>query len=92
MAERVEIPGSERQADPQHQRVGEVDRDKPIEITVYLRPSGSLDWVDQEAGRPPSERRTMSREELAGATGASDKDVAAVRSFVGRVRPRDDGR
>ena len=83
MAERVEIPGSEREADPEHQRVGEVDRDKPIEATVYLRPSGSLDWVDQEAGRAPSERRTMSREELASATGASDEDIAAVRSFAG---------
>ncbi len=83
MAERVEIPGSARKADPQHERVGEVDRDKPIEVTVYLRPSGSLDWVDQEAGRAPSERRTMTREELANATGASDEDVAAVRSFAG---------
>ncbi len=83
MAERVEIPGSEREADPQHQRVGEVDQDKPIEVTVYLRPSGSLDWVDQEAGRAPAERRTMSREELASATGASDEDIAAVRSFAG---------
>ena len=83
MAERVEIPGSERIADPQHQPVGNVDKDKPIEVTVYLRPSGSLDWVDQEAGRPPSERRTMTRDELADATGASDEDIAAVRSFAG---------
>ncbi|HTP22091.1 MAG TPA: S53 family peptidase [Solirubrobacteraceae bacterium] len=83
MADRVEIPGSARVADPQHERVGEVDQDKPIEVTVYLRPSGSLDWVDQEAGQPPSERRTMSREELADATGASDEDIAAVRSFAG---------
>ena len=50
---------------------------------MYLRPSGSLDWVDQEAARAPAERRTMSREELAGATGASDDDIAAVRSFAG---------
>ena len=83
MAQRVEIPGSARVADPQHERVGEVDQDKPIEVTVYLRPSGSLDWVDQQAGRPPSERRTMSREELASAAGASDEDIAAVRSFAG---------
>ena len=45
-----------------------VDSDKTIDVTVYLRPSGSLDWVDQEAGRAPAERRTMSREELASAT------------------------
>ena len=83
MAERVEIPGSARKADPQHERVGEVDRDKPIEVTVYLRPSGSLEWVDHEAGRAPSQRRTMSREELVDAAGASDEDVAAVRSFAG---------
>ena len=83
MAKRVEIPGSERIADPQHQLVGNVDKDKPIEVTVYLRPSGSLDWVDEEAGRPPSERRTLSRKELADATGASDEDIAAVRSFAG---------
>ena len=82
MAQRVEIPGSGRKASPQDQRVGEVDRDKSIEVTVYLRPSAPLDWVDQEAGRPPAERRTISREELAGAHGASDEDIAAVRSFA----------
>jgi kumamolisin len=83
MAQRVEIPGSARAVDPEHQQVGAVDSDKTIEVTVYLRPSGSLDWVDQEAGRAPTERRTMSREELASATGASDEDIAAVRSFAG---------
>ncbi len=83
MAQRVEIPGSGRKASPQDQRVGEVDRDKSIEVTVYLRPSAPLDWVDQEAGRAPGDRRTMSHEELAGAHGASDQDIAAVRSFAG---------
>src|SRR3984885_2720577 len=83
MAQRVEIPGSAREADPQHPRVGGVGPDKPIEVTVYLRPSGSLDWVDQEAGKAPAERRTLSREELASATGASDEDIAAVRKFAG---------
>jgi kumamolisin len=82
-AERVEIAGSEREADPQHERVGEVDPNKQIEVTVYVRPSGSLNWVDREAERAPGERRTMSREELARATGASDADIAAVRSFAG---------
>jgi len=84
MPERVEIPGSERQAAANHPRVGEVDNDKPIDVTIYLRPSGSLDWVDQEADRPPAERRTISREELDKATGASDEDVAAVRAFAQR--------
>ena len=53
MAKRVEIPGSERIADPQHQLVGNVDKDKPIEVTVYLRPSGSLDWVDRRSRSAP---------------------------------------
>jgi kumamolisin len=52
-------------------------------VTAYVRPSGSLDWVDQEAGRALAERRTMSREELASATGATDEDIAAVRAFAG---------
>ncbi|MBV8216995.1 MAG: S53 family peptidase [Solirubrobacterales bacterium] len=82
MPERVEIPGSERQPAAQHPRVGDVDHDKPIEVTVYLRSSGSLDWVDQQADRPPAERRTISREELARETGASDEDIAAVRAFA----------
>ena len=62
---------------PEHPVVGEVDRDKTIDVTVYLRPSGSLDWVDEEAGR------TMSRSELARAHGASGEDVTLVRSFAG---------
>ena len=77
MAQRVEIPGSKRAASPQDQRVGDVDHDKSIGVTVYLRPSAPLDWVDQEAGR------TISHEELAAAHGASDADIAAVRSFAG---------
>jgi kumamolisin len=83
MEQRVEIPGSERRADPQHERVGAVDPDEPIEVTVYLRRSGSLEWVDQNADRAPAERRTISREELASAAGASDRDIAAVRAFAG---------
>ena len=62
--------------------IGDVDRGKAISVTVYLRGSGSLDWVDQEAARAPAERRTLSRSELATANGASDQDVAAVRSFA----------
>jgi kumamolisin len=62
--------------------IGEVDRARSIEVTVYLRASGSLDWVDQEAERAPGERRTVSREDLARSYGADERDVAAVRSFA----------
>jgi kumamolisin len=81
-ADRVTIPGSERHVDPTHTRVGDVDGKSDIELTVYLRPRAPVDWVDQEAARPPAERRVLSREEFAAAHGASDEDVAAVRSFA----------
>ena len=81
-AQRVEIPGSERERDPRHPRVRDADADKTIEVSVYLRPTGSLDWVDEEASRRPAERRTLSREELASSYGASEQDIAAVRSFA----------
>jgi kumamolisin len=80
--ERVEIPGSERRLDPGHPRVGDVDSDKQIEVTVYVRPSASLDWVDEEAAWPLSEQRTISREQLASGYGANPDDIAAVRSFA----------
>jgi kumamolisin len=62
--------------------IGDVDLRREISVTLYLRASGSLDWVDQEAGRAPSERRVASRSELAATYGASDEDVAAVQSFA----------
>ena len=81
-AERVEIPGSRREREPHHERVGDADSDRMIEVTVYLRPSSSLDWVDEQAERPLAERRTISREELARDHGAAEDDVAAVHRFA----------
>ncbi len=81
-SQRVEVPGSERELDPHHQRLGEVDGEEQIEVSVYVRPSASLDWIDQEARRPPAERKTISRDELASNYGASDDDIAAVRSLA----------
>ncbi len=81
-AARVEVPGSEREFDPRHARIGDADGEEQIEVTVYLRPSASLDWIDQEAGRPRAARPTLSREELAREYGAGDRDIGAVRSFA----------
>src|SRR5580658_8733129 len=80
-AERVAIPGSER-ANPEHPRVGDADPKGEAAVSVYLRPAASLDWVDQEAAKPPAERRTLTREELAGTYGASQEDVDAVKAFA----------
>src|ERR1700761_1777638 len=83
-ADRVPVPGSERQLEPGHTRIGDVDPGDEVEVTVYLRPQAPVDWVDEEATRPPAQRRTLSREEWASAHGASAQDIAAVRAFAER--------
>ena len=81
-ADRVPVPGSVRQLVPGHTRVGDVDLDADLEITVYVRPRAAVDWVDDEAARPPAERRRVSRQEWAAAHGASDEDLDAVSAFA----------
>jgi kumamolisin len=81
-ADRVPIPGSEREPVPEHPRVGDPEPQSTVEITVYLRPAAPLDWIDEEAKRPPAERRILSREELARAHGARKEDIDAVRAFA----------
>jgi kumamolisin len=81
---RVPVPGSERQIEPGHRRVGAVDPQAEVDITVYVRPQAPLDWVDAEAARPPAERRVLTREEWARTHGASEEDLAAVRAFAER--------
>jgi kumamolisin len=79
---RVPIAGSERSHDPAHPRVGDAPPDKQIEVTVYVRAAAPLDWVDVEAQRPPGERRTLTREQLAAEHGAREADLDAVRAFA----------
>ena len=81
-SDRVPIPGSERHVEPDHTRVGDVDGTSEVELTLYLRPRAPVDWVDQEAARPPAQRRVLSREQWSAAHGATDQDVAAVRAFA----------
>src|SRR6201996_3835975 len=83
-ADRVPVPGSERQIEPGHTRIGDVDPRAEVDVTVYLRPQTPVGWVDQEASRPPAERRRLSREEWASTHGASAADIAAVRAFAER--------
>jgi kumamolisin len=81
-SDRVQVPGSERQLDPAHTRVGDVDTQSEIDLTVYLRPRSPLDWVDEEAARPPRQRLVPSREEWASQYGASTDDVEKARAFA----------
>ena len=79
---RVAIPGSERELVPAHARVGDIDRQAEIEVSVYVRPTGDLSWVDEEAQRPPAERRRLTRASFDAVHGAAAADVAAVASFA----------
>ncbi len=79
---RVAIAGSERSYDPAHPRVGNAPADKQIEVTVYVRGTSPLDWVDEEAQRAPEERRVLTRAQLAAEHGAREADLHAVRAFA----------
>jgi kumamolisin len=85
-SDRVSLPGSERQIDPTHNRVGDVDPQAEVEVTVYVRPRAPADWVDAEAQRPAAERRRLDRDEWAAAHGASAQDIDAVRAFAQSAR------
>ncbi len=79
---RSAIPGSERQLEPSHTRVGDFDPQQEVEVTLYLRPRASLDSVDPAAAGPPGPQPGRSREDWAARYGAAPEDVAAVESFA----------
>jgi kumamolisin len=81
-SERVPVAGSERRLAPGHNRVGDVDPEAQIQVTVYVRPRAAADWVDEEAARPPAARRLATREDWADAHGAADEDLRAVTAFA----------
>src|SRR5215469_2708538 len=81
-ADRVTIPGSERHVDPDHRRVGTVDAGTEIDVTVYLRARAPVDWVDEEARRPPGQQRRLTRAEWAAAHGAGEADAGQVSAFA----------
>ena len=79
---RAQVRGSAREVVPNHQRVGDVDPNAEIEVSVYVRPRASLDWVDAEAAKPPAQQQRVSRDEWTQAHGAQDDDIKAVTSFA----------
>jgi kumamolisin len=83
-ADRVPVPGSGRELDPTHTRVGDVDPQSEIDLTVYVRARSPLDWVDAEAARPPGQRRVAARAEWAALHGADPDDVQQVTAFARR--------
>jgi kumamolisin len=78
---RVPVSGSERLV-PVDARIGDVDPEADVELTVYVRPRAPIDWVDAESARAPALRRLATREDWADMHGASDEDLRAVASFA----------
>ena len=78
---RVPVSGSERLV-PVDARIGDVDPQADVELTVYVRPRAPVDWVDAESARAPALRRLATREDWADMHGASDEDLRAVASFA----------
>jgi kumamolisin len=81
-SQRVQIPGSERTLHPGHVRVGKVDPNGDVEVTVYLAHRVAPDWVDEEARRPPQSRKRVSPEGWAQAHGAHPEHINAVCRFA----------
>ncbi len=80
-SQRVQIPGSARTIHPGHVRVGDVDVNGDVDVTVYLAHRVVPEWVDEEARRQPHSRKRISREEWAQAHGAHPDHVNAVCAF-----------
>ena len=80
--DRVPVTGSERSLVPGHTRVGDVDPQAQIDVTVYVRPRAAVDWVDTECTRHPVSRRLVAHEDWAERHGAADEDVRAVARFA----------
>ncbi len=80
--DRVPVSGSERRLTASHTRVGDVDPQATVEVTVYVRPRAPVDWVDSESARAPMGRRLVAREAWADAHGAADEDLTSVTAFA----------
>src|SRR6201995_2908270 len=81
-SDRVPVSGSERRLPPGDTRLGDVDPQADVEVTVYVRPRAPAAWVDAEGERAPASRRLVARDEWADAHGAADADIRAVTAFA----------
>jgi kumamolisin len=87
-AARIVLGGSERPAVTNAQDLGAVDANEEAEVTVHLRsktPESEIaQLVSELSANPVSERRYLTRDELAELRGASPEDVARVEAFAKR--------
>src|SRR5439155_19619013 len=80
---RSALPGSASPRSPGTHVVGPVDPNKPIEVSVTVRPRQPLEDLEQRLNQvAPGEQPYLSREEFAGAYGAAAADLARVEAFA----------
>src|SRR5579862_1043234 len=83
--DRVELPGSMRNAVPGATDTGPADPNQEIEVTVLLRRGSSaaaFPRVEETAANLPRDRKYLSREEFARLHGASAADIEKIREFA----------
>ena len=80
------VPGSERAVVAGARKVGKVDPEERLLVTVMVRrrstPRGLTAVVEELGTRAPQERRHLTREEFAAAHGADPADLEKVEQFA----------
>ena len=79
---RVEVPGSEKVALPEGSLIGDVPADERFQVTVRVRQQNALPPLSAYAAQRPTERRYMTRAELAAQHGAAADDLQKVAAFA----------
>jgi kumamolisin len=85
MEKRIDLPGSTRRAVAGAKVVGKVDPKQRIEITIQVRRRSEVELqkkVKELATQQPSERRYMTRTELATLAGADPADIPKIDAFA----------
>src|SRR5260221_5051306 len=77
-----QLTGSEREPLPNSRRVGPVDPNEPVEVTVYLRAPATSNLANTISEQVQHQGRPMSREEYSASQSASPDDLAKVEEFA----------
>ena len=87
-AARITLSGSDRPGLADARDQGPVDPNQTADVTLHLRSKMSdaeiEQFVNELSAKPVSERRYLSREELAELRGAAPADIARVTGFANR--------
>src|ERR1700733_5919553 len=85
MEKRVALPGSSRRPVAGAKAVGKVNPNQRIEITIQLRRRRGADLekkISELSAQKPSDRKYLTRAELADTAGSDPADIPQVESFA----------